>query len=159
MIVRSILSWLLITVLGGGLAAAPAGSPAQPPRQTLRLVQDDAQDYMVSKIFTLKYIQANDIAPFVTGMIKRYNMNSSVSYFSYTYGSVQQQILSVTTPEKMMIHVEDFLRKADRPAAGVSAGGEVIRGTGITRGVYRPKYRSGQILVDLIVNAIVNAGP
>jgi hypothetical protein len=159
MFVRSILSWLLITVLGGGLAAAPAGSPAQPPRQTLRLVQDDAQDYMVSKIFTLKYIQANDIAPFVTGMIKRYNMNSSVTYFTYTYGSVQQQILSVTTPEKMMIHVEDFLRKADRPAAGVSAGGEVIRGTGITRGVYRPKYRSGQILVDLIVNAIVNAGP
>lgn len=152
------LACLLGWCLAGELSGAPPQGAAS-PRQTLRLVQDDAQDYMVSRIFTLKYIQANDIVPFVTGMVKRYNMNSQVSCFSYVYGSQKQQILSVTTPEKMMVHVADFLKKADRAVPGVKAGADEIRGTGISRGVYRPKYRSGQILVDLIVNALVNAGP
>ena len=40
--------------------------------RTLRFVQDDAQDYMVSKIYTLKYVQSNDIMPFVTSIVKRY---------------------------------------------------------------------------------------
>ena len=151
--------WLLMLAVTGGLCGAPL-QPDQPlSTQTLRLVQDDAQDHMVSRIFTLKHIQANDIVPFVEGMVKRYNMNSSVSCFSYVYGSRQQQILSVTTPEKMMVHVAEFLQKADQTAGNVSPSDDVIRGTGITRGVYRPKYRSGQILVELIVNALVNAGP
>ena len=152
-------------LLAAGLYGAPreqttpGKTVANSFSQTLRLVQDDAQDYMVSRVFTLKYIQANDIAPFVTGMVKRYNMNSSVSCFSYSYGSTQQQILSVTTPEKMMHCVAEFLAKADRRIAGTPPGAEIIRGTGIARGVYRPKYRSGQILVNLIVNALINAGP
>ena len=37
--------------------------------RTLRFVQDDAQDYMVSKIYTLKYVQANDMTPFVMGIV------------------------------------------------------------------------------------------
>jgi hypothetical protein len=147
-------------LLAAGLFGAPqeqttpGKTVANSFSQTLRLVQDDAQDYMVSRVFTLKYIQANDIAPFVTGMVKRYNMNSSVSCFSYSYGSTQQQILSVTTPEKMMHCVAEFLAKADRRIAGTPPGAEIIRGTGIARGVYRPKYRSGQILVNLIVQIL-----
>ena len=163
MVDKKIFPWLLLMVLAGGLYGAPphASQPPQVPSgaQTLRLVQDDAQDYMVSKIFTLKHIQANDIAPFVTGMVKRYNMNSSVSCFNYMYCSTQQQILSVTTPEKMMSCVTQFLNMADREVKGAPPGSDIIRGTGITCGVYRPKYRSGQILIDLIVNALVNAGP
>ena len=151
--------WLLMLAVAGGLCGAPLQPDQPPPTQTLRLVQDDAQDYMVSRIFTLKHIQSNDVVPFVEGMVKRYNMNSSVSCFSYAYGSVREQILSVTTPEKMMTHVAAFLEMADRAAGNVSPGNDVIRGTGISRGVYRPKYRSGQVLVDLIVNALVNAGP
>ncbi|MBQ9754504.1 MAG: hypothetical protein IJV93_07125 [Lentisphaeria bacterium] len=151
--------WLLMLAVTGGLCGAPLQPDQPPPTQTLRLVQDDAQDYMVSRIFTLKHIQSNDVVPFVEGMVKRYNMNSSVSCFSYAYGSVREQILSVTTPEKMMTHVAAFLEMADRAAGNVSPGNDVIRGTGISRGVYRPKYRSGQVLVDLIVNALVNAGP
>ncbi len=151
--------WLLMLAVTGGLFGAPLQPDQPPPTQTLRLVQDDAQDYMVSRIFTLKHIQSNDVVPFVEGMVKRYNMNSSVSCFSYAYGSVREQILSVTTPEKMMTHVAAFLEMADRAAGNVSPGNDVIRGTGISRGVYRPKYRSGQVLVDLIVNALVNAGP
>ena len=141
------------------LSGAPAAG-SEPGKQTLRFVQDDAQDRMISRIFTLKYLQANDIAPFVTGMVKRYNMNSSVSCFDYVYGNTNQQILSVTTPPRMMVYVEEFLKKADRKVTiNGTVPSEILRGTGISRGVYNPKYRSGQILVDLIVNALVNAGP
>lgn len=126
--------------------------------QTVRLVQDDAQDYMVSRIFLLKHIQANDIAPFVLGMVKRYNMNSTVSNIQYT--QAQQEILTVTCPEGMMPFVQDFICKADRPVkiAGKTPD-DIIRGTGITRAVYTPQYRSGQVLVNMIVNALINAGP
>ena len=126
--------------------------------QTVRLVQDDAQDYMVSRIFLLKHIQANDIAPFVLGMVKRYNMNSTVSNIQYT--QAQQEILTVTCPEGMMPFVQDFISKADRPVkiAGKTPD-DIIRGTGITRAVYTPQYRSGQVLVNMIVNALINAGP
>ena len=55
--------------------------------QTLRLVQDDAQDYMVSKIYHLKYVQANDVSPFLLGIVRRYNMNSSVSPSMWSFTS------------------------------------------------------------------------
>lgn len=63
-----------------GLSGADGGAAGteDAATQTLRFVQDDAQDYMVSKIYRLKYIQANDITPFVMGIVMRYNMNSSV---------------------------------------------------------------------------------
>lgn len=126
--------------------------------QTLRFVQDDAQDYMVSKIYILKYAQANDLTPFVSGMVKRYNINSVVNCIDYQ--QTNQQFLTVTCPVGMMPYVDDFVAKADRPIrVDGKIPGEIIRGTGITRAVYRPKYRSGQVLVDLIVNACINAGP
>ena len=54
------LSWLPGVLLAAGLCGAPQEQSAPgenkaiadtPPAQTLRLVQDDAQDYMVSRIF------------------------------------------------------------------------------------------------------------
>ena len=151
---------LLTTVLAAGMLCGASPAAGEPERRVLRFVQDDAQDKMVSRIFTLKYLQANDVVPFVTGMVKRYNMNSSVSCFSYVYGSESQQILTVTTPAKMMACVADFLAKADRKITVKGrVPSDILRGTGIVRGVYRPKFRSGQILIDLIVNALVNAGP
>ena len=89
-------------LLAGHVAAAPGeeGSGSESGVQLLRFVQDDAQDYMVSKIYVLKYAQSNDLMPFVAGMIKRYNMNSSVSCIEY--GSQNEQILTVTCPVGMM---------------------------------------------------------
>ena len=124
--------WLLTLILTAGalFGAPPAGTA--PECRTLRFVQDDAQDKMVSRIFTLKYLQANDIAPFVTGMVKRYNMNSTVSCFSYVYGNVQQQILTVTTPAKMMACVAEFLERADRKIT--------VNGNTPTEEVFYPTY-------------------
>ena len=148
---------------GMAVAAAPTTSPVTKPPEpegtrTLRFVQDDAQDYMVSKIYNLKYVQANDISPFVQGMIMRYNMNSSVG--SIAYGANNAQMLTVTCPSKMMPYVDDFIRKVDR---NIKIQGktpdDVIRGTGITRAVYRPKYRSGQAVLNVLVNSVIGEGP
>ena len=60
----------------------------------------------------------------------------------------------------MMPYVDDFIEKVDRKIEiDGHVPGEIIRGTGITRAVYRPKYRSGQDLVNVIVNAVINEGP
>ncbi|MDD3155216.1 MAG: hypothetical protein PHS41_10140 [Victivallaceae bacterium] len=136
---------------------APLPGPG-PETKQLRFVQDDAQDYMVSKIYVLKYVQSNDINPFVSSIVKRYNMNSIVNCIEY--GNQNEQILTVTCPVGMMPYVDDFIAKVDRPIkVDGRTPGDIIKGTGITRAVYQPQYRSGQILVNLVVNAFINAGP
>ena len=125
--------------------------------QTLRFVQDDAQDYMVSKIYRLKYIQANDITPFVMGIVMRYNMNSTVNCVEY--GADNAQMLTVTCPVEMMPYVDDFIAKADRNVLiDGKVPGDIVKGTGITRAVYRPKYRSGQALLDVLVDSVIGEG-
>ena len=124
----------------------------------LRFVQDDAQDYMVSKIYKLRYVQANDITPFVLGIVKRYNMNSSADCVEY--GADNKQMLSVTCPVGMMPYVDDFIEKVDRNIQiDGKIPGDIIKGTGITRAVYRPQYRSGQNLLNVLVNSVVGEGP
>ena len=124
----------------------------------LRFVQDDAQDYMVSRIYTLKYVQSNDVTPFLLGMVKRYNMNSSVGCIEY--GADNTQLLTVTCPVGMMPYVDDFIRKVDRNIEiDGKTPGDIIRGTGITRAVYRPKYRSGENLLNVLVNSVIGEGP
>ena len=158
---------MLAGILGGlcgpVVPAADLPAPAMPAAdspslQQLRLVQDDAQDYMVSKVYVLKYVQANDIYPFVQGIVKRYNNNSAVNCIEF--GDQNEQILTVSCPEGMMPYVDEFVAKADRDVTvDGRVPGDIIRGTGITRMVYTPKYRSGQTLVNIIVNAFINAGP
>ena len=138
------------------LSAEPAGG--SPGTRKIHFIQDDAQDYMVSKIYRLNYAQSNDLAPFVTGMVMRYNINSSVG--AIEYGSNNMQLLTVTCPEEMMPYVDDFIAKADReiPLSGKEPG-EIVKGTGITRAVYRPKYRSGQNLLNVLVDSVIGEGP
>ena len=97
------------------MASCMLSAQSPEPEKTVRkihLIQDDAQDYMVSKIYKLKYAQSNDLAPFVTGMVMRYNVNSSVG--SIEYGADNTQLLTVTCPVEMMPCVDDFIAKADR---------------------------------------------
>ena len=142
---------MLFTAL---LAALGAGASTV---QKVHLIQDDAQDYMVSKIYKLKYMQANDLVPFVLGMVMRYNMNSSADT---VLGANNEQLLTVTCPEEMMPYVDDFVNKVDRDIkiAGKQPG-DMITGTGITRAVYQPRYRSGEGLVNVLVNSVIGTGP
>ncbi len=131
--------------------------PVPGKSRKVHLIQDDAQDRMVSKIYKLKYVQGNDLIPFVSGMVMRYNINSSVD--SVSYGN-NQQWLTVTCPVKMMPYVDEFITKADREIkiAG-KVPGEIIKGTGITRAVYRPLYRSGQEIANVLINSVIGTGP
>lgn len=138
------------------IIAAPAAL-ATGSVQKVHLIQDDAQDYMVSKLYKLKYAQANDLVPFVMGMTMRYNINSAADPI---LGANNEQILSVTCPVEMMPYVDDFINKADRNVEiDGKTPGDIIRGTGITRAVYQPKYRSGEGLVNILVNSVIGIGP
>ena len=142
---------MLFAIIGSGIGA-------EPQKQTLRFVQDDAQDFMVSKVYSLKYVQANDITPFVSGMVMRYNINSSANCIEY--GANNAQMLTVTCPAAMMPYVDDFVAKVDRDIRiDGHTPGDIIRGTGITRAVYQPKYRSGQALLNVLVNSVIGEGP
>lgn len=155
------LSWrgclAVLGILGVGIVSLYGQSPPGAKTRTVRFIQDDAQDRMVSKIYKLKYVQGNDLIPFVSGIVMRYNVNSTVD--SVNYGN-NQQWLTVTCPVEMMPYVDDFVAKADRNVkiAGHN-GGDIIRGTGITRAVYRPKFRSGQTVADVLINSVIGTGP
>ena len=141
----------------GLLAAVRAGAAEDETVRKLHLVQDDAQDYMVSKIYRLKYVQANDVTPFAAGMVMRYNINSTVNSIT---GSNNEQLLTVTCPVEMMPYVDDFIAKVDRDVKiDGKTPGEIIRGTGITRATYQPKYRSGQALANVLINSVIGEGP
>jgi len=70
------------------LSAVLFSAVAEEGVRQIRFIQDDAQDYMVSKIFSLKYAQANDVMPFLMGIVMRYNMNSSVSCIELSTGRI-----------------------------------------------------------------------
>ncbi|MBR7104622.1 MAG: hypothetical protein IKC65_06745 [Lentisphaeria bacterium] len=149
---KKIISLFCIFFLLHGLYSEEAGT------RKLHLVQDDAQDYMVSKLYHLKYAQANDITPFVMGIVMRYNMNSSVGCIEY--GPDNAQMLTVTCPVKLMPYVDDFIAKVDRNIQiDGKVPGDIIKGTGITRAVYRPLYRSGQEMLNILVETVIGAGP
>ena len=152
---KKILSFFVTAVLSV-LFAEPVVNTNRNIRK-VHLIQDDAQDYMTSKIYSLKYAQANDLVPFVSGIVMRYNINSVVS--SIEYGN-NQQLLTVTCPEKMIAYVDDFIAKADRKIEiDGKVPGEIIQGTGITRAVYRPLYRSGAEIVNVMIASVIGEGP
>ena len=115
--------------------------------QKIRFKEDDAQNYMVSKVYDLKHLKANDLVPFVLGAVKRYASNSTVDRINYTSA---KQMIVVTTGVRMMPYVDDMIAKLDRPSAKRGPFGSLLDGTGIQRYVYTPKFRSSQEIVDLL---------
>ena len=82
------------------------------------------------------------LVPFVLGMVMRYNINSSANTI---LGANNEQLLTVTCPTEMMPYVDEFVKMADRNIKiDNKTVDDVISGSGITRAVYQPRYRSGQ---------------
>jgi len=129
----------------------PVGSEDKP--RELYLLQDDAQQPMVSKVYSLKYVSAGDLTPFILGCVKRYNINSSVERLKYSAGN--QQFLLVTTPPDMMKRIDAIVALADRPGK-IDADGSLISGTGMYRFTYQPKFRSSDDMVT-IANTVIRA--
>lgn len=118
--------------------------------QKIRFVEDDAQNYMVSKIYELKHQKANDIVPFILGSIKRYAKNGTADRINYAAGN--KQFVAVSCPVPLMPYIDDMIAKLDRESP-LGDTGSVIEGTGIIRSVYTPKYRSSAKMMDVLVKA------
>ncbi len=141
------------------LAGVFPGSGAEPPVaaiaaetnvQKIRFVEDDAQNYMVSKIYELKNQKANDIVPFVLGAVKRYAKNGSADRINYAAGN--QQLVAVSCPVPLMPYIDDMIAKLDRPGTK-GPDGSGIDGTGIVRSVYTPVWRSGEAMMNVMIKA------
>ena len=137
------------------LAIAAAGVllplSAADETRTIRLVQDDAQVRMVTKIYPMKYVKALDIQPFVAAAAKRYSQLSSVRAQNYSAGKIQY--LLVTTGEKFMPYVDEIITKLDQPGK-YSKYGSRVEGTGVQRMVYYPQYRDPEFLKEAINNIL-----
>lgn len=122
--------------------------------QRIRFVEDDAQNYMVSRLFELKHQQANDIVPFVLGAVKRYANNGSVDRISYK--AAKKQWITVTCPIPLMPYIADMIEKLDRPGKK-GPFGSGIEGTGIVRNVYTPTWRSSERMMEIMIDAGIPA--
>ena len=78
----------------------------------IRLIQDDAQTYMTSKLYKLKYVKATDIRPFVLNAVKRYDSQSLVERVNYV--AKNESYLLVSTAPAMIPYIDDMIAKLDR---------------------------------------------
>jgi type II secretory pathway component GspD/PulD (secretin) len=118
----------------------------------LRLNQDDAQSFLVSKTYELKHTRACDIAPFVEGAVKRYNVDSNVQRLDFKAGG--KEILVVSTGVDMMPYIDDMIAKVDIPGVK-DVSGSVVEGTGISRFAYYPKNRATKDMLKVLRNNVL----
>lgn len=139
--------------LAGEVSAAGVGGGNV---RTVRLIQDDAQPRMASRLYELKNAKATDVRPFVEAAVKRYSTASRVERVHYPEAG--RQLFLVTTPEAFLPYVDEIVAALDEHAEKDGRRGvTTIEGTGVTRLTYRPRWRSGADIAK-IVGAAVNTG-
>jgi len=136
------------------LGIAACLTAAEDDTRSIRLIQDDAQIRMVSKIYPLKYVKATDIRPYINAIVKRYNKNSYIERVVYIPDRSNSMIVS--TGEDFMPYVDDIIAKLDRPGTPDQYG-SIINGTGITKIAYTPNYRSCEDIAR-IINVVLRSG-
>ncbi len=141
-----------LLIAGVLLTAAQLSTAYAEKVRKLELLQDDAQETFVSKVYSLQYVKAVDVTPFVLGAVKRYNTNSAVERLNYSEG--KKQFLLVSTPPAMLAYVDEIIKNLDRPGGEPDKTGSVIDGTGIFRYAYLPKHRSTDVMVAALNAAV-----
>lgn len=131
------------------LAKPQALNPQNPIEKahTVRFKQDDAQPFIVSKIYDLKHILASDLVPYIKAAVQRYDNNSLVQ--SANCREAGKEYLVVSTPIENIPYIDDMISKMDRPGLK-DRFGSTISGTGITRCVYYPKNRATQEIAKIM---------
>lgn len=117
----------------------------------IRLIQDDAQSYMTSKVYKLKYVKATDIRPFVLNAVKRYSSQSLVERVNFV--AKKENYLIVSTAPAMIPYIDDMIAKLDKKGVKDKYG-SIIEGTGVTRVSYTPRYRVAQDIINIINSAL-----
>ena len=136
---------LAVGIAGTGLLyGAP---PQEKDIRTIRLLQDDDQVRIVSKVYELKHLKATDVRPFVEAAVKRYSRSSNVERVHYP--QAKRQMIIVSTGEDFIPYVDELVAGLDKPGKPGKSG-SLIEGTGITRITYIPNYRAAEDIVRLI---------
>jgi len=144
---KSQTSWLFRWAAILALLPAASLTASAEKVQKLHLLQDDAQLPIVTKVYDLQYARANDLTPFVLGAAKRYYSSSAVDRWNYAYG--KKQFLVVSVPSALIPYVDGIVAAFDRPAPK-NADGSTLAGTGISKFVYQPKFRSTSDILSVI---------
>ena len=143
---------LTATAISLSAHAQTVDTPAAPNEiRRIRLIQDDAQTEMVSKMYELKYVKATDVRPFVENAIKRYSSQSRIERVNYA--AEGRNFLIVSTGSELIPMIDDMIAKIDRPGV-VDRFGSVIEGTGVTRISYTPRFRAAQDIITIINGAL-----
>ncbi len=141
-------------LLGAGVLGSStiyAQSPQNNETRVIRLLQDDAQLKISSKVYELKHVKATDIRPYIEAAVKRYYAKSKVERVNYS--QEKKNFLIVSTGEKFLPYVDDLIAKIDQPGK-LDQYGSVIEGTGITRIAYTPNYRAAEDIVRIVNGAL-----
>ncbi len=130
----------------GGVQAPqePAGKKSA---HMVRFKQDDAQPYIVSKVYDLKHLHSADLIPYIKAAVQRYDKNSLVQ--SANCKDAGKQFFVVSTPIENMPYIDEMIAKLDRPGIK-DRFGSTVSGTGITRCVYYPKNRAIQEMATIM---------
>ena len=147
---KKIMTVLLLAagVAGTGLLyGAPPQENEEKDIRTIRLLQDDGQVRIVSKVYELKHLKATDIRPFLQAAVKRYSASSNVERVNYPHA--KRQMIIVSTGEDFLPYVDDLIAGLDKPGKRGKSG-SLIESTGITRISYNPNYRAAEDIVRLI---------
>ena len=131
----------------GLLYGAPPQEKEEKDIRTIRLLQDDGQIRIVSKVYELKHLKATDVRPFVEAAVKRYSRSSNVERVHYP--QAKRQMIIVSTGEDFIPYVDELVAGLDKPGKPGKSG-SLIEGTGITRITYIPNYRAAEDIVRLI---------
>ena len=129
------------------LAAADKGST-----RTIRLRQDDAQVRFESKIYELKNATAEEVLPFISSAILRYDRNSSIRRVTAVNG--KKEAVLVSTGKDFIPYVDKIVATLDRKIAKGKKADSTISGTGVTRIAYTPKYRAAADLANVVNSTI-----
>ncbi|MCQ2380232.1 MAG: hypothetical protein MJ025_04845 [Victivallaceae bacterium] len=139
----------LAALMAAGIAVLPL-SGAEDIRE-IRLRQDDAQVRFATKLYELKNISAEEILPFVSSAVLRYNANSTVRRVTGGHGPCGA--LLVSTGRDFLPYVDDIVSALDGEADAKNPG---ISGTGVARVVYTPSFRSADDFVGVLNKAVVS---
>ena len=144
---KKIISALVLAAGIAGTGLLHGEPPQEKEIRTIRLLQDDGQIRIVSKVYELKHLKATDVRPFIESAVKRYSRSSTVERVNYPHA--KRQMIIVSTGEDFIPYVDDLIGGLDKPGKP-GRSGSLIEGTGITRITYIPSYRAAEDIVRLI---------
>ena len=150
-------SWIqkcAVLAVAAGALTLPFIAPAEEKVQKITFLEDDGQKTMATKIYTLEYSKAADVAPFVRSAAVRYYAPSKVATLNDSERN--RQMLIVSTGINLLPYLDKIVEALDRNAKFDKYSN--IAGDGIAVGFYQPTFRATQSMLDVVTTGEVASG-